>query len=100
MVGHDLHFQGSPSIARQRCVPGSDEKEPLICHDALAVRQSQLKLPPPYLWADVFHVNAGLFLKLTERGFFERFSVLDTAPRCSPIVLARQCPVLVDEAEE
>jgi hypothetical protein len=100
MVGQDFRFLGSPSVARQRCVLGFDEEEPLISHDLLTIGQLEHELPPPYLRADIFHANSGLFLELPDCGLFERFSVLNTAARCSPVVPARERVIPVHEMKE
>jgi hypothetical protein len=74
MMGDDLRFLGSSSVAREKCVLGSDEEEPLICHEALGVGQLAHDLPPGYLEADIFHPNAGLFLELPDCSLLECLS--------------------------
>ena len=100
MSGHDLGFLGSPSVARQTGVRGSDEEIPLVCHDVLTVRELQQNLSATNLPTDILDADAGLFREFADRRLFERFPVLDTAAWRSPVILAGEWPIFVDKAEQ
>jgi hypothetical protein len=81
MMGDDLCFLGSSSVAREKCVLGSDEEEPLICHDAFSVGQLAHDLLPGYLEADIFYPNAGLFLEFPDCSLLECLCAFNSTAR-------------------
>jgi hypothetical protein len=100
MVGHDLRFLGSPSVAGQRAFLGFNEEEPLVRNDMLAVWQSQYGLPVRYLRADTFCPNARLFRKFSNGCLLEGLPFFNAPAGGGPVILARERALLVNEAEE
>lgn len=100
MVGHDLRFLGSPSVAGQIPFLGFNEEEPLIRHDMLAVWQSKHERPLRYLRAGIFCPNTRLFLKFSDRCLLEGLPFLKAPAGGGPVILAGKRARLMNEVEE
>src|SRR5450755_710643 len=100
MFGHDFLFQGRPSLTRQRCVGGFDQKETLIRRHMLAIGHLQREQSSSDLGADRLRANAGLFPELPVGALFERFAVLNATARCGPEILPCKSAALMDESKQ
>lgn len=85
---------------REGCITDLDEKEPLISHDVLSVRQLKNELALPCLETNTCDLDASLFLKFSYCGLFKRFSFLHSSPWGSPVVLASKRALRVNEAKK